>query len=126
MSVPKILLVDDNQSVRSAVRSLIEDGCEVECMEAVNGVDAVAKAAEFEPNVVVLDFSMPEMDGLEAARLLKVAAPNVPLFLLTSYHEPEVEAAAYEAGITRVFSKADSLKPFIALIHEVLASSCQS
>ena len=116
----RVLIVDDHQEVRAAVRSLIAAACGAECEEAVNGVDAVAKAAEFEPDLVVLDFSMPEMDGLEAARLLKITMPNVPLFLLTSYHEPQVEAAAYDAGISRVFSKSYNMKSFISLVREVL------
>jgi DNA-binding NarL/FixJ family response regulator len=118
--VAKVLIVDDHRGVRTAVRSLIETGCGAICLEAINGVDAVVKAAEFEPDLVVLDFSMPEMDGLEAARLLKTTVPNVPLFLLTSYHEAQVEAAAYDAGISRVFSKSDNLKSFMSLVREVL------
>jgi CheY-like chemotaxis protein len=115
-----ILIVDDHLEVRTALRSLLESTCVATCVEAVNGVDAVAKAAECEPDVIILDFSMPEMDGLEAARLLKSMNPDVPLFLLTSYHEPEVEAAAYNAGISRVFSKGENLRAFLDLIHETL------
>ena len=121
-----ILIADDHEGVRTALRRLIETTCSATCVEAVNGVDAVAKAAEFEPDVVVLDFSMPEMDGLEAARLLKDASPNVPLFLLTSYHEPEVEAAAYDAGISRVFSKSENLKNFVAMLNEILLMGRES
>lgn len=115
-----VLIADDHPDVRRALRSLIETTCGAICIEAVNGVDAIAKAAEFEPDVIVLDFSMPEMDGLEAAHLLKTASPNVPLFMLTSYHEPEVEAAAYNAGITRVFSKAENLKNLVGVLNEIL------
>jgi DNA-binding NarL/FixJ family response regulator len=115
-----VLIADDHEGVRRALRSLIESKCGSICIEAVNGVDAVAKAAEFEPDIIVLDFSMPEMDGLEAARLLKTASPDIPLFLLTSYHEPEVEAAAYNAGISRVFSKAGNFKNFVGVLNEIL------
>lgn len=122
----KVLIADDHQVVRTALRSLIENACGAMCIEAVNGVDAIVKAAEFEPDVIVLDLSMPEMDGLEAAQLLKTTIPGVPMFLLTSYHEPEVEAAAYNAGITRVFSKGESLKTFVSLINEILVAGQQS
>jgi CheY-like chemotaxis protein len=115
-----ILIADDHQEVRTALRSLLESTCGATCVEAVNGVDALAKAAECEPDLIILDFSMPEMDGLEAARLLKSMDPNVPLFLLTSYHEAEVEAAAYDAGISRVFSKGENLKDFLSLIHDTI------
>ena len=120
-----VLIAEDHQEVRTALRLMIETKCGAICVEAVNGVDAVAKAAEFEPDIVVLDFLMPEMDGLEAARLLKEASPNVPLFLLTSYHEAEVEAAAYNAGISRVFSKAGDLKDFVGVLNEILIMSRQ-
>jgi CheY-like chemotaxis protein len=117
-----ILIADDHQEVRSALRSLLENNCGASCVEAVNGVDAVAKAAECEPDIIILDFSMPEMDGLEAARLLKSMDPDVPLFLLTSYHEPEVEAAAYDAGISRVFSKGENLSTFLSLVHDTITT----
>jgi CheY-like chemotaxis protein len=115
-----ILIADDHQEVRTALRSLLETNCGATCVEAVNGVDAVAKAAECEPDIIILDFSMPEMDGLEAARLLKSMDPDVPLFLLTSYHEPQVEAAAYDAGISRVFSKGENLTDFLTLVHDTI------
>jgi DNA-binding NarL/FixJ family response regulator len=126
MYMATILIADDHEGVRTALRRLIETTCDATCVEAVNGVDAIAKAAEFEPDIVVLDFSMPEMDGLEAARLIKSTRPNVPLFLLSSYHEPEVEAAAYDAGITRVFSKAENLKNFVGLLNEILVLTRES
>jgi CheY-like chemotaxis protein len=120
-----VLIADDHEEVRRALRLLIESKCGATCVEAEDGVDAIAKAAEFEPDIVVLDFLMPEMDGLEAARLLKEASPNVPIFLLTSYHEPEVEAAAYNAGISRVFSKAGDLTDFVGFLNEILVLSRQ-
>ena len=85
--VPKcILIVDDNPVIRKSLRRTLErnKGWEV-CGEAANGREAVAKAQQLKPDLVVLDLSMPVMNGLEAARELKRLLPSMPLLLFTNY-----------------------------------------
>jgi CheY-like chemotaxis protein len=75
----RILIADDHPVVRTALRSLFHrHGLEV-CGEAVNGRDAIEKAEEFHPDLIVLDLCMPVMDGLEASRQLTKTMPDVPL-----------------------------------------------
>ncbi len=73
--------------------------------EGVNGLDAIAKVEELMPDLVVLDLSMPIMNGLEAGEILKSRWPHIPIYVLTAHGGPEVDRAARTAGIDAVFSK---------------------
>jgi DNA-binding NarL/FixJ family response regulator len=115
-----ILIVDDHAIIRRGLRQLFESrtGWEV-CGEAVNGRDAIEKAHELKPDLIVLDLSMPEMDGLQAARLLRKAMPKVPIILFTNFgQDPFMEREALAVGIREVVSKANST----GLIHSVEAA----
>jgi DNA-binding NarL/FixJ family response regulator len=115
-----ILIVDDHAIIRRSLRQLFESrtGWEV-CGEAVNGRDAIEKAQELKPDLIVLDLSMPEMDGLQAARILRKAMPKVPIILFTNFgQDPFMEREALAVGIREVVSKANS----IGLIHSVEAA----
>jgi DNA-binding NarL/FixJ family response regulator len=92
------------------LRQLFESrsGWEV-CGEAVNGRDAVEKAQQLKPDLIVLDLSMPEMDGLQAARVLKSVMPEVPIILFTNFgQDPFIEREALAVGIRDVVSKANA------------------
>src|ERR1700722_7259276 len=80
-----ILLVDDSPAVRTLMRRHLEhNGLEV-CGEASDGIEAVERAQELSPGLVVMDFSMPRMNGLDAARVLKQKMPHVPIILFTGH-----------------------------------------
>jgi len=96
----RILIVDDHAETRSAVRRLLEAHSAWEiCAEAANGLEAVHKAASLHPDLVVLDFSMPRMSGLQAARAIHEASPNI-LLLLFSIHgaDPNMISQFQSAG----------------------------
>jgi len=109
--VPKlVLIVDDHEAIRRSVRSFFRTYPEFTvCGEAVNGAEAIQKAQELWPDLVILDLAMPEMNGLEAAAALKFILPGVPIFLLTAHYSRELELAALEAGVCAVFSKHQDL-----------------
>jgi DNA-binding NarL/FixJ family response regulator len=105
-----VLIVDDHEAMRRTLRMRIEALPEFSvCGEAVNGVDAVDKAQHLNPGLVILDFAMPEMNGLEAATALRFMLPATKLYLLTAHSNRELELAARDAGIDAVYSKYDDL-----------------
>jgi DNA-binding NarL/FixJ family response regulator len=105
-----VLIVDDHEAIRRTLRVRIEELPEFSvCGEAVNGVDAVEKAQLLSPSLVILDFAMPEMNGLEAATALRFMLPTAKLYLLTAHSNRELELAARDAGIDAVYSKYDDL-----------------
>lgn len=102
-----ILIVDDNQIMRRALRDLLSGDGNAVCEEAANGLEAIEIARTFHPDFVVLDFSMPLMNGLETAQQLKRMMPHPHIVMLTLFKDKYLEAAAHKAGITWVFSKAE-------------------
>ena len=105
-----VLIVDDHETIRRTLRLRFEALFDFfVCGEAVNGVDAVEKAQLFAPDLVILDFAMPDMNGLEAATALKFMLPAAKLYLLTAHSNRELELAARDAGINAVFSKYEDL-----------------
>jgi len=117
-----VLIVDDQAVVRAAVRELFESysGFAV-CGEAENGVEAIAKARELKPDLIILDLSMPLMNGFEAAKALRQILPDVPVFLLTAHHSGATEKAAFDVGICGVFSKYQDLDSLVTRARGVLA-----
>ncbi len=110
-----ILLVDDHEVIRRQLRSLFNSFPEFTvCGEAVHGVDAIEKAQQLSPDLIILDLAMPEMNGLEAASALRYMMPAVPLFLLTAHYSRELELAAFGSGICAVFSKHEDLDSLVA------------
>ena len=114
---PRILIVDDSALVRNLLRTCfeLESGWQV-CGEAGNGKDAIEKAQEVQPNLIVLDLSMPVMNGLESARVLSKLMPSVPLIMFTSHMTRHLEQEALAAGIRRVIVKWGESGPLTDLI----------
>jgi DNA-binding NarL/FixJ family response regulator len=107
--------VDDHEVIRRQLRSLFNSYPEFTiCGEAIHGVDAIEKAQQLSPDLIILDLSMPEMNGLEAASALRFMMPSVPLFLLTAHYSRELELAAFGSGICAVFSKHEDLDSLVA------------
>ena len=106
----RILVVDDNAPIRGLVREFIEarPGFEI-CREATDGVEGVQKGRELKPDLIVLDFLMPRINGLQAALLLHEIAPNTPIILFTFYKEAIPKDLAKAAGVASILSKADQL-----------------
>ena len=110
-----VLIVDDDHAFRTALRTLFEEGSGFDnCMEAANASEALDKTKQLSPNLAVVDFSMPEADGLQLARELKAREPALPIFMLTADYDVNIEKEALALGITAVFSKRDDLTTLIA------------
>jgi DNA-binding NarL/FixJ family response regulator len=103
----RVLIVDDNESVRRLIRACVESiGLNV-CGEAENGLLGVQRAKELNPDVILLDLSMPEMNGAEAASVLKSALPDTYIILFTMYEFGDALAAA--VGVDVVLCKTDGV-----------------
>lgn len=115
----KVMVVDDHDLIRSMLCAKFRDqGFEV--CDAVNGLDAVERAPEQAPDLIVLDLAMPLMNGLEAAHVLKRLMPQVPLVMFTNNAGPAVEREARSVGISSVFSKSDSADLLVAGVRAQL------
>jgi DNA-binding NarL/FixJ family response regulator len=115
MPKKKVLLVDDSAIMRQAVRPLFDSHPRfVVCGEAEHGRDAVEKAPNLRPDLIVIDMTMPVMNGLEAAPLLITILPNVSLILFTTHEFPDLHQLASSAGIHAVVSKNKAATHLIA------------
>ena len=96
----RILVADDNPAVRRYLRGLLEqqDGWSV-CDEASDGAEAVRRFEIAHPDLIVLDFQMPEMNGLEAARRIIRESPDTPILMVTLYLSRQLSEEAQKAGI---------------------------
>lgn len=115
-----ILIVDDSAAIRNAVRSfLIESGFHV-CGEAVDGHDAIQKAKDLNPDLIVLDFAMPRMNGIEAAPILKKMLPDTPIVLLTSHSGALQDRCALLTAIDAVVPKDGGLSVLLRYVETLI------
>ena len=106
----RILIVDDSDSIRGLVREILESRPDVEvCGEAVDGLEGIEKSVELNPDLIVLDYSLPEMNGLQVAVLLHEMVPNTPIILFTFYKDVIPVRLARASGVASIISKTDKL-----------------
>ena len=118
---PRILIVDDSALIRNLLRQCFESerGWKISA-EAVNGKEGIEKARETHPNFIVLDLSMPVMNGLDAAKILSKMMPSVPLVMFTSFMTGNLEREALASGISRVFVKSGSLTDLVGCVRTLV------
>jgi DNA-binding NarL/FixJ family response regulator len=117
--MPRILVVDDHPLVRRNVRGVLEEeGYEV-CGEAATGREAVEVAPILKPDLVVLDLSMPELNGLEAARQILKKTPDTRVLILTMHEEEAMTREALASGAAACVMKTD-IRQFIAEVHRLM------
>ncbi len=113
----RILVADDHEVVRRGLRTLLgtQSGWTI-CGEAATGNEAVEKAHQLQPDVVVLDIHMPGMDGLEAAREIAAAKPQIEILILTFDESAEVFRRATAAGARAIVMKSDAARDLVAAV----------
>jgi len=104
----RILIAEDNPAVRNALRQLLESAGHWEVVEAENGEEAIGKAQELKPDLIILDLVMPVMDGLKAARQISKLLPDVPVVMHTMHWSPQMELEAQKVGVRKVVPKSES------------------
>jgi CheY-like chemotaxis protein len=104
----RILIAEDNPAVRTALHTLLEGAGPWEIVAVENGQQAIAKAQELKPNLIILDLVMPVMDGLNAARQISKLLPEIPMLMHTMHWSPQIELEAQKVGVRKVVSKVDN------------------
>jgi DNA-binding NarL/FixJ family response regulator len=119
----RILIADDHESMRMALRATVklQPHWEV-CGEATDGREAVAKAEELQPDLIVLDFKMPIANGIKAGSEIFSSRPNIPILMYTLYKTRELEVAAKLVGIRQVIGKEDGPQHLLSAIEDALVA----
>ena len=118
------MIADDSAIVRYVIREFLKDLPNIEiCGEAVNGLDAVEKAKKLKPNLVLLDLSMPRMNGAEVASILKKTMPNVLTVLFTMQSNKIGKALTTAIGVDAVLSKPDGMRQIVGTVDAVPATA---
>jgi DNA-binding NarL/FixJ family response regulator len=126
--VSRILIADDNAMLRTTLKAFLETHAEwYVCGEAANGLEAVQKAAELKPDLLILDFAMPEMNGLQAASQISSAFPNALILLYTNYaFPPEAKLDAMKSGVRQIINKGASPGQLISAVETLLKEQSRS
>jgi two-component system, NarL family, response regulator DesR len=115
----RVVLVEDNQVFREALELLLSLQDDIDVVAAVdNGSDAAAVCAAYEPDVVVLDYRLPGLDGLQAANAVREAAPDARVVFLTASLSPSESRELYEAGAVACLTKDSELDAIIGAIRD--------
>jgi len=119
--MPRVIIVDDHAFIRRGVQSLLQPHPEWElCGEASNGTDAVHLVDQLKPEVVLMDVTMPGMNGIEATRVIRSAHPQVKIILLTLHESSEVLRNGFRAGATGYLLKADAEEELMKALRIVI------
>ena len=120
-SKKRILVVDDSSYLRNSLKKILEDhGCEVVGM-AENGLEAITKYKELKPDLVTLDIIMPQMNGLEVLKLLKVVDPNACVVMVSSMSAQQSVTDCVQAGAKNYILKPYEADKVIAAIQKVFS-----
>jgi len=115
-----VLIADDHTIVRSGVRILLEAEPDIRVVgEALNGIEALELAESLQPDIVLMDITMPEMDGLEATRQLKARYPHINVLVLTMHRSDEYFFEMLKAGASGYILKGAKTSELINAIHIV-------
>ncbi len=120
MGACRILVADEHEMVRRGIRALVETqpGWEI-CGEAATGREAVETAKKLKPDVIILDISMPALNGLEATRQILKAVPKTEILILTIHESEQVEREVLAAGVHGYILKSDDSRDLVAAIESL-------
>src|SRR5712672_381013 len=118
---PTLLICDDNPNIRYLLRSFVETRTPFEvCGEAEHGVDAIEKAKKLQPDLILLDLSMPIMTGAEAAVILKRTLPQMKIILFSMHLDDVSKSLGTAIGVDLMLSKSDSIHKLADHLHALL------
>ena len=122
MGAARILVADDQELIRKRVCSTLEEaeGLRV-CAEATNGQEAVDQARKLKPDLIILDITMPVLNGLDAARLIQEFAPEIPIIILSVHKSRQLMEEAQKIGVRGYVTKAEAGQNLVKAVRAVLA-----
>jgi DNA-binding NarL/FixJ family response regulator len=117
--VPKqILIADDSKTIRRILKLFLQAQQNLNvCGEAANGFEAIEQAKKLQPDLILLDLAMPEMNGAEAASVLKKMMPHVPIIVFTMYSENIGRSLTSAIGVDMVLSKPDGMMALMQAVQ---------
>jgi DNA-binding NarL/FixJ family response regulator len=119
----RILIADDRQLMRDALKAIfaLRPAWQV-CGEASDGAEVVAMASQLQPDLIILDFTMPLADGIRAASEILMAMPSTPIVMYTLYKTEELESAAKLVGVRAVVGKEDGVRSLLRVVDAELTA----
>jgi DNA-binding NarL/FixJ family response regulator len=119
--MPRVLIVDDHAFIRRGVQTILHPYPEWEfCGEAENGKDAIRLADELKPEIIIMDVSMPGLNGIEATRAIRKSQPEVKVVLLTLHESAELLRSAFRAGARGYLLKTDAEQELVKALTVVI------
>lgn len=118
-----VLIVDDSFLMRRMLRRSLEDDGWAICGEAADGLEALEKIERLTPDLVILDFSMPRMNGLETAKAIKSLLPTITMIMFTAHKAAIPGESIHSAGIRAICAKEDGPTPLLEEIRKVFDSA---
>jgi DNA-binding NarL/FixJ family response regulator len=119
----RVLVVDDHPAFRRALSSALSLVDDIEVAgEAGSGAAACEEAARLRPDAIVMDLSMPDLDGIGAMQEIHRSQPDVPVVILTAHAEEGIEREARAAGASGFLAKGSGLRDLVVVLHEAAAS----
>jgi DNA-binding NarL/FixJ family response regulator len=116
----QVLIADDHEIMRRGIRSVLESRDDIEVYEAENGKEAIDKAQELQPHLVILDVSMPVLDGFSAAREIRKAFPQIPILIFSLDRTEAFTEVAKKIGVSGFISKNDVGETLLKAIDAAL------
>ena len=120
MSKPTVLLADDHKILRDGIKSLLETHKDIEIIgEAGSGREAVEKAVELKPDIVIIDIAMPDLNGIEAAKKIKDCVPGIKIIALSMHKHKRYISEMFKAGASGYLHKESAFEELLSAIYDV-------
>jgi DNA-binding NarL/FixJ family response regulator len=117
----RILVADDHESVRKGVCVILGTRGDIEvCGEASNGQEAIDKALELRPDLIILDITMPVLSGVDAAEVLRKTMPHVPILFLSMHQSRQIITQAKRIGVRGYVKKSDAATTLLDAVDAIL------
>jgi DNA-binding NarL/FixJ family response regulator len=118
----RIMVVDDHELMRRGIRNLLESTGHEVCGEAVDGGDAIIKARELKPDIIIMDLSLPTVSGLEATRRILYMLPQTAIIIFSQYASSQLAEEAFWAGARAYVVKSSASQDLLTGIEKVIQS----